>query len=107
EQDHAGGDDARALLGRRLPDDLVRHVLSLIGLASSDTIPTRPPRCGSRVGGAERGVSGAQPRGTPDRPAPARSMSTVSPSRPRPPSNALASWSPIADWTSRRNGRAP
>lgn len=32
---------------------------------------------------------------------------TVSPSRTVPASSALASWSPIACWTSRRSGRAP
>jgi len=37
----------------------------------------------------------------------AASTSTSSPSRISPASSALASWSPIADCTSRRSGRAP
>ena len=38
---------------------------------------------------------------------PARRRPPVSPSRISPASSALASWSPIAVWTSRRSGRAP
>ncbi|MCW2888081.1 MAG: hypothetical protein QOE54_7392 [Streptosporangiaceae bacterium] len=36
-----------------------------------------------------------------------RSTTTSWPSRISPASRARASWSPIADWTSRRSGRAP
>ena len=62
--------------------------------------------------GSPRAGGGHSARVTVSAPAPAsaslsRSTRTVSPSRTSPPSSSRASWSPIADCTSRRSGRAP
>jgi hypothetical protein len=75
---------------------------------------TRRARRNEATGGAPRPRPEAQPRVTlrpasPSAPVTSADQSTTtsSPSRISPASSALASWSPIADCTSRRSGRAP
>ena len=88
----------------------------LIVISGSETMSDDkgPLRSNRSTEGAHRSVprGGQAVRDTSKAPVPpspcsSRSTDTVSPSRTSPPSRALASWSPMADCTSRRSGRAP